>query len=465
MDLIEKLRRGIIPLKGHTRITLTDVHTGKKEAVEDDNMVSNAVSEILNHNFCGLANFSNSNLMPLWNLFGGLMLFRDPITENAGNYAIPSDGTNPMIGHAGQTAHSTASIYRGNPNGGETIFTDSSAKFVWDFATNQANGQISCASLIPKFLGDMGIKPFDASMNPIKEFGHSQTYNNTMNETRAAQYPVDFASDGMHYYSVWMDGTSFKEKTVRHDMWKFGIMKTYADWTVENTRTATIRAGSNRFFFLDADYYYVACATSSTTMQIDQISRTDFSVSTADITVSGVSLCTEAISGSSQWMPLFAFDGTYLYFPANGRTHFIKINIGTPADVAELSGTLPNIDLGSTYEQVSNGGARANPIVLSSGLVVGSNYIINDQKNYPIARVNGIGNSGGYIAYGSWLQLVRHGAACYGHAFQNYSSSSAWSGQANVLFPYFLSTINNLENPITKSTAQTMKVEYTIQEA
>ena len=104
-------------------------------------------------------------------------------------------------------------------------------------------------------------------------------------------------------------------------------------------------------------------------------------------------------------------------------------------------------------------------IVLSSGLVVGSNYIINDQKNYPIARVNGIGNSGGYMSYGSWLQLVRHGAACYGHAFQNYSSSSAWSGQANVLFPYFLSTINNLENAITKSTAQTMKVEYTIQEA
>ena len=242
-------------------------------------------------------------------------------------------------------------------------------------------------------------------------------------------------------------------------------MKTHSDWTVENTRTATIRAGSNRFFFLDADYYYVACATSSTTMQIDKISRDDFSVTTADITVSGVSLCTEAISGSSQWMPLFAFDGTYLYFPASGRTHFIKINIGTPADVAELSGTLPNIDLGSTYEQVSNGGARANPIVLSSGLVVGSNYIINDQKNYPIARVNGIGNSGGYMAYGSWLQLVRHGAACYGHAFQSYSSSSAWSGQANVLFPYFLSTINNLENPITKSTAQTMKVEYTIQEA
>lgn len=463
MNFIEKLSRGMIPLKGRTRITLTNVHTGKKEVVESDNMVSNAVADILSNNFCGLANFTNGNVMPFWNLFGGLMLFRDTITESASNYNIPSDDVNPMIGHAGQTPHATASIYRGNPNGGETIFTDNSVKFVWDFFTNQGNGQISCCSLVPKTLGDMGIKPFDATQNPIRAFGNSSVYNSTFDEARAVQYPVDFANDGQTYYSVWMSGTSFKEKTVKHDLWKFGIMRDSSTWNVVNTRTATIRAGSNKFFFLDANYYYACCVTSATTIQIDKIARSDFAVTTADITISGASLYTGTIDNANSWMPLFAFDSTYLYFPASSLDHFIKINLSTPADILELSGTLSEINLGKLNSQGSNGEQRMNPVVLSSGIVVGDNYIINGQKNYPIKQTAAIGMQSAYISYSGWLDVVRHGSAAYGHALQTYDSSR-WSGQVNVLFPYFLSTINNIE-PITKSTAQTMKVEYTLQEA
>ena len=43
-------------LHGHTRIELTDVHTGAVEVVESDNLITNAVSDIFNgYGGCGAA--------------------------------------------------------------------------------------------------------------------------------------------------------------------------------------------------------------------------------------------------------------------------------------------------------------------------------------------------------------------------------------------------------------------------
>ena len=41
-------------LKGKSVIELTDVHTGKKEVYEDTNLVTNAISDILNSNILGM---------------------------------------------------------------------------------------------------------------------------------------------------------------------------------------------------------------------------------------------------------------------------------------------------------------------------------------------------------------------------------------------------------------------------
>ena len=37
-------------LKGHTVIELTDVNTGEKEIHEDDNMITNAIKQLLGYN-------------------------------------------------------------------------------------------------------------------------------------------------------------------------------------------------------------------------------------------------------------------------------------------------------------------------------------------------------------------------------------------------------------------------------
>ena len=63
-----------MPLKGHTKVMLCDPLTGKiKEQVESDNMVTNAVADLLSKNWSGIA--SMRSLFPLRNLFGGVLLF------------------------------------------------------------------------------------------------------------------------------------------------------------------------------------------------------------------------------------------------------------------------------------------------------------------------------------------------------------------------------------------------------
>ena len=461
-----------MPLKGHTKITLTDVETGKEEIVESDNMVTAAVADILASNFCGLGNYSS--LMPLKNLFSGLMLFQNNIEDVAGNYAIPSDLDNPMIGHAGPTAHSTASIYRGNPNGGESQQTNNSIKFVWDFATNQGNGTINCVCLVPGTMGNMGIKPFDDTQNPVYQFGQSLNYNAVFNEAESIKFPFEEVGD-RSYYSIYIDGTTFKENNVEHDLAEFGVVKDKDVWRVKSTRTATVRSGNNRFVCQAVHdnqlYYYVIRALSGTSFQIDRIQNdflnySAFVVDTMDITCSDTSFYTGNIYSRNGCLPIFAMDGDYLYYPNNTKTKFYKINIYNPADVTLLDGDAV-IDYGQGDSQYTDGQQFANPLWVSNGLIVGNNYIINGNKVYPIKRLRNIGCDNQYFAYQNPLWLARRAdanAAVYGNGRQTYSTSYR-SGQVCVLFPYFLSTINNLQDEVVKTTSKTMKVEYTITEA
>ena len=189
MNLVEKMVRAYqnnepMPLKGHTKITLTDVKTGKTKVVEKDNMVTNAVADIFAKNWSGLARFSS--LLPLRNLFSGVLCFEGEITEDADEYFPPNDEVNECICHAGPDAHTTAEANRGQPNVAEWDVQDTSIKFVWDFSTS-VQGEIRTVCLCPGTLGNMGLKPFAATYNPISGFGDNRYQDTSWSETRAKQ--------------------------------------------------------------------------------------------------------------------------------------------------------------------------------------------------------------------------------------------------------------------------------------
>ena len=76
----QKGKRGdIVALKGKTTFELTDVNTGKVEVIEDSNMITNGLQEVLRtygYFGCDILNNDTMRNNSLWvNLLGGLFLF------------------------------------------------------------------------------------------------------------------------------------------------------------------------------------------------------------------------------------------------------------------------------------------------------------------------------------------------------------------------------------------------------
>ena len=467
MNLAEKIVRAYqnnepMPLKGHTKITLTDVNTEKQEVIEKDNMVTNAVADILAKNWCGLANFST--LLPLKNLFSGVLCFEGELTEDADEYFPPNDGDCEQICHAGDEAHTTADVTRGQPNIGEQVVTDTSIKQVWDFGTS-VQGEIRTVCLVPGTFGNMGTKPYNTTYNPMVSFGDDMHQDVSFDSDRAKQYPFTIANNGKTCKSVWVSGTTFTEYTMAHDYFAFGIMRSSSDWVEVSSRTATIGTSfdtEHSFIFDDSDYYYVA-KPSSSSLSIDKISKTDMTVTSSTYSPTGVTLFTGALGigliRPNQFMRVFAYDGTYLYYPNGAGNKFIKMNMSNAADVTEISDTItinPGRYSGNDGEQFMS------PIVLNDGLILGDNYVINDVHAYNIKQVRQIGGSGGYSSNTRYLDVIKMGSAIYGNAVSIYSGS--YAGQSCVLNKMMLSTICVLDSVVNKLSSTTMKIEYTLAE-
>lgn len=465
-------RGEIMPMKGHLRLELEDIRDGKKIVTESDNLVTNAVQSLFSHNYSGLAQFSS--LLPLKSLYSGVFAFQNQQTENVNNWHLQNDLVNPLVAHAGDQANNTGSTLRGSPVSNEWIESDNSIQMVWMWDNTQGNGHIESCSLVPALLGNMGTKPFNDEFNPYSTFGNDQLSTNitAWNVDIAKQYPFNISDDGKRSWTVWLDDTDvsdpkFIEYEIRHDYFAFGIMRGTRDWQDIASRNASIRGGANRFIFDDDDYYYIARVSGSTTMQIDKVNKTTFAVTQADCDFSQV-------SGLSLWMGIvetymngslrvFAFDGTFLYFPNSLGTGFLKLNLADNDDSSAIDGEL-TINKGSVSAQIYDGSQFANPLVINEGLILGDNYIINGSRAYQIAQTRRIGCDNDIRSQQNWLWLVRNEASVYGNGKQRSDASSRWTGQSNVLCPMWKSSVVNLAEARDKGTSQTMRIVYTLTE-
>ena len=147
----------MMKIKGHTKITLTD-RDGNKEIHEDNNMVTNAVSDYLEN--CGFLNFPNCDQNDLVRqLLGGILCFDDGIDEDADVVKVPS-GLH-MVANASLevNAHdanvtelgrvSTVADETGWQEDGSFLMT-----FNWDMA--YGNGTIACVCLTGQRYGRCG---------------------------------------------------------------------------------------------------------------------------------------------------------------------------------------------------------------------------------------------------------------------------------------------------------------------
>lgn len=457
-----------MPLKGHTRIIFTDTVTGKETVVADTtNMVTNAVASIFANNIGGLADFTK--IMPLKNMYAGVLCFQNEITEDADNYLPPNETTNPLIAHAGQEMNSTVSTLRGDPVISDIVTTNTSVKWVWSWDSSHGNGTIRTICLCPEQLGNMGLKPIEGntyncwtniaiSNTAISGSGYTNPYTNSRESY--FPYPISVDNDGKLGKVIYINGTTFEEITVRHDWLSFGIMRNINDFQEVSSRTCTVRNLSNAQIFQDDNYYYHYRINSATAIQIDKISKSDLTVTQADISISGASLYTSNfdLADLNKSVPKFAYDGTYLYLPKSSGDGFIGVNPNSGV-IKDITGTV------TLYLSTASSGAGkclCSPVILGASMVYGDSYIINGDNVYPHPTPNFIGTQGTGENRRNTLVLVRNDVATYGYPAcqSNYEPR----GQGDILLGMFLSTINVLEEPVTKTNTVAMRIEYTISE-
>lgn len=143
-------------LHGSATIELTNAD-GSKKIIKHDNLITNAPSDLLRSyrgDYAILFRHMKQADSFAKTIFGGIFLFGDTLNDDPAEYYIP---TTNIVGYASQDAYSGLDLARGSNNESETgLQEDGSYKFVWDFATSQANGTIKSLALCPNVMGQIG---------------------------------------------------------------------------------------------------------------------------------------------------------------------------------------------------------------------------------------------------------------------------------------------------------------------
>lgn len=267
-------------LKGTATLTITNTKTGKETVTKHDNIVTNAVKDLFASNYSGLANFQE--VLPVRNFFSGCLLFEDEVTGSSTSYMPPAEDDNRMIACAGSESHSTANPYRGNPDGSQTEFTTTSAKYVWHWTEGQGNGDISSICLCPGVLGNMGLKPFDNTYHPFQSYNvqvKDTGWSNTWTRDHAIVHPLAIEPSQNRTTSLYVDALS-RLHIVKstHDLSKYGICRGVKDFDLYDESTVNLTDDdfssiTNYKVFETSSLYIVVVPRNQTTLSVYKIPK------------------------------------------------------------------------------------------------------------------------------------------------------------------------------------------------
>lgn len=166
-------------LKGHVKLTLHNVHNGKNEVIEGDNVITDALSNIMMANLLGCVDytkiFGSEGFWQKW--LGGILCY-EKAHENldADDYGIVNSVTNPLTAHAGYTSidpDHDDDLSRGNPSGSSIEKTSDGIKMVWTWEPTHGNGWIRGLSLTHSDTGSYGLGSytygFKNSFSPFEQ--------------------------------------------------------------------------------------------------------------------------------------------------------------------------------------------------------------------------------------------------------------------------------------------------------
>ncbi len=463
-------------LIGKTEITLTDVKTGKVDVIDDENMITNAISRVFDNNIEGMffnidgergTNWAGSLLPICGYALGGILLYTDPLEENENNIYAPS--INPCVGYANMEVNSTANVMRGSLNVAESEKIENGYKYVWDFATSQANGTISAVALTHR---NGGIGYWGDLHRTSSKLLEMKNGNTSISGEIASRYidVVEVNFDENYFYSISMDTSNqVLIKKIRKSFRKLGLnfsLTEDGDELLEMTTltpsvflkpSASTSYGYFDFFGGEDGYWYGFLAPSNSsgnaTIKWIKIQKSDYSYTEGSWTLSNARINQIGYHVNYATSPNRYVEsvmrGGYLYVMNYDKTGMYKINANNSADITEISfGFTSNMYANTQYD-------GRTYIFRLADIIFGSDFMILEDDRV-VKTING------NPLTSCCTPVFQYGP--YGITFGRNSSGSYTVYKGLWLITPYLATINNLATAVIKTADKTMKITYTITE-
>lgn len=454
-------------LKGTALIELTNVKTGEVERYEEHNLFTKAL-EYMHQPIGGLksptAVTSNGNEPVYSSLLGGLVLWDSNIEESDTVIAQPH-GVKAVGCASYDKVNTTTSPRRGSYNAAESALTvsdtEKSMKFVYDFATSQANGTIKCVSLTNwqagwnGFGGNENVDDFIGSYaNYDSYMGHdgatSQRFVPTSNNYKDL-FLIDPDEDVFYEVSSLTVSslTISKRKANINQKSVFTNQHTVHD-LVESRSIALPTTLSG------ADYFICNYEPKSNLLYIVVRPTSSNVASGGTFYVITVNMETYAATVYTLKNPISStlYISTSYIVCSDGCLHYMYKEQYYIRSISLADGTYKSTYLQGGYCYNTYCSFLANEMVYFRVLKKSGNT-----SAYCMARFDPVGGTCEFLGYidppeyfNNFLTPIK------GHPLYYYYSGHVW------LNTNYLATINNLSRPIEKTSDKTMKITYTITE-
>ena len=462
-------------LIGTTRIELTDVRTGAREIHEKHNLVTNALQDIFKPS--GLSNrpsrYFNEFIPYYATLLGGILCFDTEIEENPDHYYPPANAV--LIGCASyDTQNNTKNTFRGgfNTTESEVNLTDRYVKYVYDFATSQANGTIASVCLTHKNGGftSYGGKNtvYNTSYPLMQSFCEdtlqyvypdrtgaktSSRYSGMTVGTTEVIFLIDRKKDCAYYFKA-ADKSHIHITKRRTFLNSISILdntyntKPLIEEIELNELESELRIGYWGYNYDPSnDCLYICTAENYTTKPNDKVLVTEIKVDTWEIKQYEITNTSDKnLNTGGCWQ--FFVTGGYIFLKGSDSPYDVyKFQLDNPANAVKLTRT--NVTEISGYPKLVING-RIYFENSSSQLLIANTH--TDEIMPPECK--SLFNS----SYQTNVTPVRNEPLVYFADYGTYSTSG-WHIMCN-----YLATINNLDTPVTKTADKTMKITYILQE-
>ena len=427
-------------LHGHTTIELHNHKTGFRERIEHDNTFTDGITNyLLSSGWFDNSPFRNDTwrAQPLYqSLVGGILLFDSEIEDDNGVFPTMMPAGVKMIANGSYgVANNSAVTEMGTYNAQESSFTDSAYTFVYDWTTSQGNGEIASVSLTSDLGGYIGYG------NSVSQVAHSTKKNWFENQnSNSLNFGADMAyyiKDNSIYYAPinQTSGTTltFKER-------QYGLNDELSLFRGEITHTSdlpnSIKNQSGIYEVAQYDKgFAIIVFPDSNKWDVGETIKIGF----YDV-VNGTwetTTCTRTSGG--EWDII----------PANNRCNVISGDYMMSTGYYTTGGDLVKLSTGVSVANNLNSHAFFE---LSDGLYCYDGSRIRDHVNgttYPTNAniISATDNSPILTIDGNRIMSRNSGSSGYVRVYRN---------------PLYLATVNNLEEVVTKTSAMSMKVTYTV---